>query len=146
MRKTDQDRKRVFFKDGKEEGIGFGKRRTAQLSAKGDVALKIKTSPLVTKIYCAPGNGGIAEIAECVDIKSDDIENLLYFAITEKIGLTIVGPEVPLVKGIVDLFNLRGLRIFGPSKLAAQLEGSKVFAKEFLQKFNPPAMTMDPLM
>ncbi|MEK6645239.1 MAG: phosphoribosylamine--glycine ligase [Candidatus Firestonebacteria bacterium] len=111
--------------------IGSGGREHA-------IALKIKASPLVTKIYCAPGNGGIAEIAECIDIKVDDIEQLLYFAITEKIGLTIVGPEIPLVQGIVDVFNLRGLRIFGPSKLAAQLEGSKVFAKEFLEKFNIP--------
>ena len=90
---------------------------------------KIAQSPLVTKIYCAPGNPGIGKIAENVSIKATDIDGLLKFATDIKIDLTVVGPEDPLVLGIVDLFNNAGLKIFGPSKAAAQLEGSKAFPK-----------------
>ena len=99
---------------------------------------KIKQSPLVKKIYCAPGNGGIASIAECVDIKVDDIKSLVDFAQKKRIDLTVVGPEAPLVAGIVDAFEKEGLKIFGPSKVASQLEGSKVFAKEFMYERNIP--------
>ncbi|HOX54490.1 MAG: phosphoribosylamine--glycine ligase [Candidatus Omnitrophica bacterium] len=99
---------------------------------------KIAQSKLVDKIFCAPGNGGIAEIAECVNIKVDDIAGLLKFAIEKKIDLTVVGPEIPLVAGIVDKFQAKGLKIFGPNKFAAQLEGSKVFAKEFMVRNNIP--------
>jgi len=99
---------------------------------------KIKQSAKVKRLYCAPGNGGIAGIAECVDIKVDDIELLLQFALRKQIDLTIVGPEVSLVAGIVDAFAQKGLKIFGPSKDAAQLEGSKVFAKEFMHRRNIP--------
>ncbi|MCA9394064.1 MAG: phosphoribosylamine--glycine ligase [Candidatus Omnitrophica bacterium] len=102
------------------------------------LAWKIKQSPLVKEIYCAPGNGGIAGLAECVDIPADDIEGLLDFASQKRIDLTIVGPEAPLVKGIVDYFTASGLKIFGPTKSAALLEGSKVFAKEFMHKCNIP--------
>ena len=99
---------------------------------------KIKQSSLVKQIYAAPGNAGIAELAECVDIKADDIAGLLKFAKEKKIDLTIVGPEAPLVAGIVDEFQKVDLKIFGPTKAAAQLEGSKVFAKEFMAKHNIP--------
>ena len=99
---------------------------------------KIKESSLIKQIYAAPGNAGIAELAECVDIKADDIAGLLKFAKEKKIDLTIVGPEAPLVAGIVDEFQKVDLKIFGPTKAAAQLEGSKVFAKEFMAKHNIP--------
>jgi len=99
---------------------------------------KIKQSPKVKRLYCAPGNGGISGIAECVDIKVDDIELLLQFALRKQIDLTVVGPEVSLVAGIVDAFTQKGLKIFGPSKAAAQLEGSKVYAKEFMTRRNIP--------
>jgi len=99
---------------------------------------KIKQSGLVKKIYAAPGNAGMAELAEVREIKADDISGLLNFAKQEEIDLTVVGPEAPLVAGIVDEFEEAGLKIFGPTKAAAQLEGSKVFAKEFMAKHNIP--------
>lgn len=102
------------------------------------LAWKIQQSPQVKKLYCAPGNGGIAQIAECVDIKADDIPGLVRFAKKEKIDLTVVGPEAPLVLGIVDTFEEEGLKVFGPKRKAAQLEGSKVFAKEFMQRHHIP--------
>ena len=99
---------------------------------------KISQSARVKKIYCAPGNAGIKGVADCVDIAATDIEGLLRFAKDEKIDLTIVGPESSLAAGIVDLFERDGLRIFGPRKNAAILEGSKVFAKEFMEKYAIP--------
>ena len=102
------------------------------------LAWKLKKSPLVKEIYCAPGNGGIAGIARCVDIEATDVEGLAAFTKEKKIDLTVVGPEAPLVAGIVDLFEQKNLKIFGPSQKAARLEGSKVFAKEFMRKFNIP--------
>lgn len=99
---------------------------------------KLKQSPKVKEIFCIPGNGGTAEIARSADIKADDIDSLCNFALKEKIDLTVVGPEIPLVAGIVDLFEEKGLKIFGPTKAAAQLEGSKVFAKEFMQRREIP--------
>ena len=99
---------------------------------------KLKQSPRLTKIYCAPGNGGIAGDAECVPIRADDLIGLRDFAVREKIDLTVVGPEAPLVSGIVDLFEETGLRAFGPSAKAALLEGSKVFAKETMTNYGIP--------
>ena len=99
---------------------------------------KIKQSKKVEQIYCAPGNAGIGRLAECVDISVTDVKKLLKFAKKQKIDLTVVGPESSLVAGIVDIFEEQGLRIFGPSKRAAELEGSKVFSKEFLEKYNIP--------
>jgi len=99
---------------------------------------KIAQSKLVDKIFCAPGNGGISKQAECIDIKAEDIPRLLGFVKKEKIDLTVVGPEAPLAGGIVDEFNNYKLRIFGPNKKAAQLEASKVFAKELMAKYNIP--------
>lgn len=99
---------------------------------------KIKQSPKVRRVYCAPGNAGIAEDAKCVDIKETDIDSLLRFAIASEIDLTIVGPELPLALGIVDKFEEHGLRIFGPTKAAARIESSKSFAKNLLKKYRIP--------
>jgi len=99
---------------------------------------KIAQSPLVEKIFCAPGNGGIQELAECVEIAATDISGLSDFAEREAIDLTVVGPEAPLAEGIADEFLRRGLRIFGPSRAAAHTEASKVFAKEMMVKYGIP--------
>ncbi len=93
---------------------------------------KISQSPLAGKVFCAPGNPGIAKFAECVPINVEEIDKLLDFALKEKIGLTIVGPEVPLSLGIVDKFQKKGLKIFGPTQDAARLESSKAFAKKIM--------------
>ncbi len=98
----------------------------------------LKRSLHVTKIFCAPGNAGIADLAELVPITADDIDGLSQFAQTQSIDLTVVGSEAPLVKGIVDIFEERGMKIFGPSKAAAQLEGSKMFLKHFLKRHHIP--------
>ena len=99
---------------------------------------KIAQSPLVKKIYCAPGYAGISEVGECVDIDVKNIERLAEFAKDKNIDLTVVGPEIPLVAGIVNVFEKNGLKIFGPSKDAAQLEGSKIFAKNLMTKYGIP--------
>lgn len=99
---------------------------------------KITQSPKVSKVYCAPGNAGISRLAQCVNIDADSIEKLVDFAQKEKIDLTVVGPELPLSQGIVNEFNKQGLRIFGPSKEAAEIESSKVFSKYLLKKYNIP--------
>lgn len=99
---------------------------------------KLSRSDKVDKIYCAPGNGGTALCAENVDIAAEALDKLCVFAKEKKIDLTVVGPEVPLVRGIVDLFEKEGLRIFGPRKELAGLEGSKIFAKELMQKCSIP--------
>jgi phosphoribosylamine--glycine ligase len=99
---------------------------------------KIKQSPLVKKIYCAPGNAGIAQLAECVSIDAEAVDQLLAFAKHEKIDLTVVGPEGPLSEGIVDRFEQEGLRIFGARKNAAEIEASKSFAKYIMTKYGVP--------
>ena len=99
---------------------------------------KITQSPKVSQVYCAPGNAGISRLAQCVNIDADSIEKLIDFAQKEKIDLTVVGPELPLSRGIVNEFNKQGLRIFGPSKEAAEIESSKVFSKYLLKKYNIP--------
>ena len=99
---------------------------------------KVAQSPKVKKIYCAPGNAGIAEYAECISIKADDIEQLASFSHHKNIDLTIVGPEIPLTLGIVDEFESKGLRICGPDKSASVIEGSKIFSKDLLKKYNIP--------
>src|SRR3990167_10977376 len=99
---------------------------------------KISQSPRVEKIYCAQGNGGIGRMAELVPIGPEAIEKLADFAEKEKIDLTVVGPELPLTLGISDLFQTRGLRIFGPDREASKLEGSKAFAKEILRENHIP--------
>ena len=102
------------------------------------LAWKISQSPLVEKVFCAPGNAGTATVAENVDIPVDNINGLRQFALVTGIGLTIVGPEQPLVKGIVDDFEENGLRVFGPSQRAAEIEGSKVFCKDLMKKYRIP--------
>lgn len=99
---------------------------------------KIAQSPLVTKVFCAPGNPGTAELAENLAIKVDELQKLLDFAIREEISLTVVGPEQPLSMGIVDLFQKNGLKIFGPSQSAAYIEGSKAFSKDLMKKYSVP--------
>jgi phosphoribosylamine--glycine ligase len=99
---------------------------------------KINQSDKVNKVFVAPGNAGIAEIATCVDIKADDVQSLYEFAVKEKIDLTVVGPEVPLVLGIVDLFHKGGLRIFGPDRHGALFEGSKSYSKAFMEQYKIP--------
>ena len=99
---------------------------------------KISQSPMVDKIYCAPGNAGTAALAENVAVNAEDIDGLANFAAKNAIDLTVVGPEGPLVNGIVDRFEKQGLAIFGPSKAAAQLEGSKVFSKNHMLKYGIP--------
>ncbi len=99
---------------------------------------KIQQSKKVEKVYCAPGNAGIKKHAECIELAVTDVDGLLKFAKENSIDLTVVGPEAALVAGIVDRFEQEGLRIFGPSKKASILEGSKVFTKEFLGKYNIP--------
>ncbi|QZY55720.1 phosphoribosylamine--glycine ligase [Crassaminicella profunda] len=102
------------------------------------IVWKLNKSPRVDKIYCAPGNAGTYSMAENVEIKVDDIEGLCTFAKEKQIDLTIVGPEVPLVMGIVDRFEEENLKVFGPNKECAQLEGSKAFTKDFLYRHNIP--------
>jgi len=102
------------------------------------LAWKISQSPLLTKLYCAPGNAGTMTIAESVPILESEIKALADFASKEKLDLTVVGPELPLTMGIVDEFEGRGLKIFGPSNKAAEIEGSKVFAKQFMERHKIP--------
>ena len=102
------------------------------------IVWKLFSSPKIGKIFCAPGNAGISRQAQCIPIAAENIPGLADFAEKEAIDLTVVGPEVPLNMGIVDVFQKRGLRICGPSAQAAELEGSKAFSKEFMQKYNIP--------
>ncbi len=102
------------------------------------LAWKISQSSRLKKLYCTPGNPGMASVAECVNIASDDIESLCKFALKEKIDLTVVGPEKPLVEGIVDRLQSNGLHAFGPTRKAAELEGSKTFSKTFMRKYGIP--------
>ncbi len=111
--------------------IGSGGREHA-------LAWKISQSSRVTKIFCSPGNPGIAELAECLPMKATGLEGLLNFAKSEGIDLTVVGPEQPLAEGVVDVFEKNGLLIFGPTKRAAELEWSKAFAKEFMHRYGIP--------
>ena len=111
--------------------VGGGGREAA-------LVYKIAQSPRVTKLFCAPGNAGIAAHATLVPIAVNQIEQLLQFAKENQIDLTVVGPEIPLSLGIVDLFQREGLKIFGPCKRAAQLESSKAFSKGFMQKYQIP--------
>ncbi|MEG0774345.1 phosphoribosylamine--glycine ligase [Clostridium sp.] len=108
--------------------IGSGGREHA-------IAWKLSQSNHVTKIYCAPGNGGTANEVKCENINISSNEELLKFALDKNIGITVVGPETPLCEGIVDLFYEKGLKIFGPSKDGARLEGSKIFSKDFMKRY-----------
>ena len=112
--------------------IGSGGREHAILWA-----LK-RTSSVPLEVYCAPGNGGISQLAECVSISAGDHESLIEFALTKAIDMTIVGPEGPLAAGVVDEFERHGLKIIGPSRAASRLESSKAFAKDFMCRHNIP--------
>jgi phosphoribosylamine---glycine ligase len=99
---------------------------------------KIAQSPKVTSIFCAPGNAGIAELATCIPIGAEDIDQLVEFAVTEAVDLTVIGPEAPLAAGLTDLLEEKGIRVFGAGKKAAQIEASKSFAKNLMEKYNIP--------
>ena len=99
---------------------------------------KLAQSPHVDRIYCAPGNAGIARLAECINIKPGDIDGLANLAANQKIDLTVVGPEAPLIAGIVDRFEARGLPVFGPATDPARIEGSKIFSKELMTRYGIP--------
>ena len=99
---------------------------------------KLRQSPLTEKLYCAPGNAGIADVAECVSIDAMDAEKLTAFAKANNIEFAVVGPEAPLCAGVGDKLRAAGLRVFGPNAAGAQLEGSKDFAKQFMNKYNIP--------
>ncbi len=103
------------------------------------IVYKLSQSPQVDKIYCAPGNAGIAALAECVDIKVMEFEKLVSFAKEKEIDLTVVAPDDPLVAGAVDAFKAEGLRVFGPEAKAAIIEGSKAFSKDLMKKYNIPS-------
>ena len=111
--------------------IGSGGREHA-------IVYALSRSPQVEKIYCAPGNAGIAQLAECVAIKDTDVEGLLLFAKEAEVDLTVVGPEAALAAGVVDAFRAEGMPIFGHTKAATQIESSKEFAKIIMQKYNVP--------
>ena len=98
----------------------------------------LSRSPKVTEIVCAPGNAGIAQQARCVALKDTDVEGLLKLALEECFDLTVVGPESALAAGVVDTFKAHGLRIFGPTKAAAQIESSKEFAKNLMAEYGIP--------
>jgi phosphoribosylamine---glycine ligase len=100
---------------------------------------KIRQSPLVTDIYCAPGNAGIDGLADCIPIDTSNIVEVADFAQTIKADLTVVGPELPMVLGIADEFVRRGMAIFSPSRAAAEIEGSKAFAREFMTRHDIPS-------
>ena len=102
------------------------------------IAWKVAESPLVDKVYCAPGNAGIEEVAECVPIGAMEFDKLVAFAKEKAIDLTVIGMDDPLVGGIVDAFEAEGLRVFGPRKNAAIIEGSKAFSKDLMKKYNIP--------
>jgi phosphoribosylamine--glycine ligase len=102
------------------------------------LAWKISQSPRVKKIFCGPGNAGIAQLAECVDIQESNIPAMIDLVRREKIDLTVVGPEIPLVAGLVDALEKEGYPVFGPRQRAAEIEGSKVLAKEIMQKYGIP--------
>lgn len=107
------------------------------------IAWAAAKSPKADKIYCAPGNAGIAEFAECVDIKAMEFDKLVAFAKEKQIGLTIIGMDDPLVGGVVDAFEAEGLRVFGPHKNAAIIEGSKAFSKDLMKKYNIPTASYE---
>lgn len=112
--------------------VGSGAREHA-------ICWKLKQSSKVTKLYCAPGNAGISQIAECVDIKADSLNELVEFATLKQMDLAVIGPEVPLVLGLADMLMERNLKVFGPCKNGALLEGSKSYSKDFMKKYNIPS-------
>ncbi len=118
--------------------VGSGGREHALVTS-------IAKSPRVDKIYCAPGNAGITELAECVDIGVMEFDKLTDFAVKEGIDLTVVAPDDPLVAGAVDAFEAKGLKAFGPRADAAILEGSKAFSKDLMKKYGIPTAAYENL-
>ena len=107
------------------------------------IAWKLSHSDMVKKIYAAPGNAGIENVATCLDLKADDITGIAKFAVSEKIDLVVVGPEVPLCMGIVDLLDEAGVPVFGPTSKAAMIEGSKAFSKKLMRKYDIPTAAFE---
>ena len=103
------------------------------------ICWKLKQSKKLAQLYCAPGNAGISQIADCLDIKADELEKLVEFSVNKKIDLVVVGPEVPLVEGLVDMLNEKGIMAFGPVKAGARFEGSKSYSKDFMKKYSIPS-------
>ncbi len=116
--------------------IGSGAREHA-------ICWKLKNSSKLSKLYCAPGNAGISQIAECLDIKVDDLDKIVEYSVKNKIDLVVVGPEVPLVLGLVDKLNEKGIKAFGPTKAGAKFEGSKSYSKDFMKKYSIPSAQYD---
>ena len=116
--------------------IGSGGREHA-------ICCKIKRSSKISKIFCIPGNAGTSYIAENVNIKVDDFKSIKEFCLINKIELLIVGPEQPLVKGIVDYFSDTKIKVFGPNRIASQLEGSKIFTKKICKKYHIPTANFE---
>jgi len=111
--------------------IGSGGREHA-------IALSLKKSPLCTELVCAPGNPGMASLGKCLPVDVENPKAIAEVAKSEKTDFTVIGPEIPLVAGVVDEFKKQGLQIFGPTAAAARLEGSKAFSKEFMKRHNIP--------
>lgn len=111
--------------------VGSGAREHA-------ICYKLKQSKRLSKLYCTPGNAGISSIAECVDIKAEDVEKITEFSVDNKIDFVVVGPEVPLVAGLVDMLEAKEIKAFGPKKDGAIFEGSKSYSKDFMEKYNVP--------
>lgn len=103
------------------------------------ICWKLSQSKNVSKLYCAPGNAGISQIAECPHIKADELEKIVEYSVNNEIDLVVVGPEVPLVLGLVDMLNAKGIKAFGPVKAGAKLEGSKSYSKDFMKKYKIPS-------
>lgn len=112
--------------------VGSGAREHA-------ICWKLKESSKLPELYCAPGNAGIAQIAECVNIKVDELDKLVEYSVNKNIDLVVVGPEVPLVAGLVDKLNENGIKAFGPKKAGAKFEGSKSYSKDFMKKYSIPS-------
>ena len=102
------------------------------------IALAVKKSPMCDTLVCAPGNPGMANLGKCVPVDVADPKAIADLAVAERIDLAVIGPEIPLVAGVVDEFRARGLRAFGPTAAAAALEGSKAFSKDIMKKYNVP--------
>ncbi|NLK63508.1 MAG: phosphoribosylamine--glycine ligase [Tissierellia bacterium] len=112
--------------------VGSGAREHA-------ICWKLKQSSKLSKLYCAPGNAGISQIAECIEIKVDKLKEIVEFSVDSKIDLVVVGPEIPLVAGLVDMLNEKGIKAFGPVKSGAKFEGSKSYSKDFMKKHSIPS-------
>ena len=133
-----QDRRQPFLAARGVYRNGFTDKQVGSGGREHAIAWKVAQSKKVDKIYCAPGNAGISEVAECVPIGAMEFDKLVAFAKEKEIDLTVIGMDDPLVGGIVDVFEKEGLRVFGPRKNAAILEGSKAFSKDLMKKYNIP--------